>query len=62
MRVANKVALADSMWSLLPADTPTQPPDDEVQYVIDGGALLHRIPCDKGHTYGAMLYICWVYS
>ena len=40
---AQKPVLADAMWALL------QPPDivgvnGEVQYVLDGGALLQRIP------------------
>ena len=41
-----KPALADAIWAKLPSD-PTGP-NGEVQYMLDGGALLHRIPWSKG--------------
>ena len=45
-----KPALADTIWDKLPSD-PTGP-NGEVQYALDGGALLHRIPWPKGfNTY-----------
>ena len=37
-----KPALADAIWVKLPSDATG--PKGEVQYVLDGGALLHRIP------------------
>ena len=37
-----KPALADAIWAKLPSDATG--PKGEVQYVLDGGALLHRIP------------------
>ena len=37
-----KPALADAIGAKLPSDEPV--PKGEVQYVLDGGALLHRIP------------------
>lgn len=37
-----KPALADDIWTKLPSD-PTEP-KGEVQYVLDGGTLLHWIP------------------
>ena len=37
-----KPALADAIWAKLPSDATG--PKSEVQYVLDGGALLHRIP------------------
>lgn len=46
MRSANKASLADSLWSPTIAESPKHP--DQVQYVLDGGALLHRIPWTKG--------------
>ena len=41
-----KPALADAIWAKLPSD-PTGP-TGEIQYVLDGGALLHRIPWPQG--------------
>jgi hypothetical protein len=40
MLPANKPILADSMWSMLPADDRFAV-GDNIQYVIDGGSLLH---------------------
>ena len=37
-----KPALADAIWAKLPG------PKGEVQYILDGGALLHRIPWPRG--------------
>ena len=47
MREAQKSLLAEAMWSKLPVDIQEVPTDD-VQYVLDGGALLHRIPWPHG--------------
>ena len=41
MRAPQKSVLADATWSRLPPDIPG--PTGEVQHVLDGGALLHRI-------------------
>ena len=41
-----KPALADAIWAKLPSDATE--PKGEVQYVLDGGALLHRIPWPRG--------------
>ena len=41
-----KPALADAIWAKLPSDATG--PKGEVQYVLDGGALLHRIPWSRG--------------
>ncbi len=44
MRPANKAQLADALWSQeINADR-----SNGAQYVLDGGALLHRIPWTKG--------------
>ncbi len=48
-RLANKAQLADALWKLMPPGI-SVPPDD-VQYVLDGGALLHRILWTRGSTY-----------
>ena len=45
----NKVQLADAVWNLMPADIFIPPGD--VQYVLDGGALLLRIIWNRGSTY-----------
>lgn len=53
-REANKPALADALWVLSKQgeSTSEQPTDVPagVQYVLDGGALLQRIPWQKGMT------------
>ena len=41
-----KPALADAIWAKLPSDHTG--PKGDVQYVLDGGALLHRIPWPQG--------------
>ena len=41
-----KPALADAIWAKLPSVATG--PKGEVQYVLDGGALLHRIPWPRG--------------
>ena len=41
-----KPALADAIWAKLPSDATG--PKGEVQYVLDGGALLHQIPWPRG--------------
>ena len=54
LREAQKPALADAIWSLL--QTPNTPAvSGQVQYVLDGGALLQRIPWKKGVTYSEIL-------
>ena len=47
-------------YGLLPDQgIPGQPSNEEVQYVLDGGALLQRIPWGKGATFKQ---ICSVYT
>ena len=41
-----KSALADAIWAKFPSDATE--PKGEVQYVLDGGALLHRISWARG--------------
>ena len=41
-----KPVLADAIWAKLPSDPAG--PTGEVQYVLDGGVLLHRIPWPRG--------------
>ena len=56
-KVADKSSLADAIWAILPSDPPDPPGD--VQYVLDGGALLHRIIWPRGETYEN---ICALYA
>ena len=56
LRQAQKPVLADALWSLL--QTPNIPAiSGQVQYVLDGGALIQRIPWKKGATYSEILGI-----
>ena len=47
MKQTNKPALADTIWSKLIPEVAgkTVPSDPDIQYVLDRGALLHRVPC-----------------
>ena len=33
-------------------------PSGDVQYVLDGGTLLHRIPGPRGSTYESVSHLC----
>ena len=59
-RTPNKASLADALWQKMPPDLPE--PSGDVQYVLDGGALLHRIPWERGSTYDEICqhYVCYV--
>ena len=53
MNAANKPALADAIWALMPQYVQGPSKNDHV-YVVDGGSLLHRIPWQKGSTYDSI--------
>jgi len=48
-----KSSLADALWCSGAAKLPG--PSETVQYVLDGGALLHRIPWTVGATYAQIV-------
>ena len=56
---ADKPALADAIWKIYESGVSADIPDDGIQYVLDGGALLQRIPWSRGSTYGD---ICHQYT
>ena len=56
---ADKPALADAIWKICESGVPADLPDDHIQYVLDGGALIQRIPWSRGSTYGD---ICHQYT
>ncbi|KAK3744094.1 hypothetical protein QZH41_005421, partial [Actinostola sp. cb2023] len=61
-RQANKPALADAIW-LKSKDSQTNgPPTEGAQLVLDGGALIYRVPWQRGLTYDAIctLYVQYV--
>ena len=47
LRQPQKPALADALWAKLTPEAKTQPKGN-VQYVLDGGALLHRVSWPRG--------------
>ncbi len=49
LREPQKPQLASAIWALLPPDITGI--TGEVQYVLDGGALIQRIPWTHGSTY-----------
>jgi len=56
---ANKPQIAKAIWNAVPHD---DVPERDILYVLDGGALLHRLPWEIGKTYGAIVetYIGYV--
>ena len=50
MKTSSKSILADALWNTVGEDLVEIP--DDVSYVLDGGALLHRIPWTQGVTFG----------
>ncbi len=50
---ANKPALADAIWKQVEPENQELPGDD-VNYVLDGGALLHHIPWPRTATYSTV--------
>ena len=56
----NKAVLADYLWKSMKEEQ--RNPSGDVQYVLDGGALLHRVPWPRGSTYGSVspLYVRYV--
>ena len=57
---AQKSMFADSIWACINHTDSLVP--KKVQYVLDGGALLHRIPWNRGSSYGSIVpsYIDYV--
>lgn len=53
----NKAVLADVLWKSL-SEEQREPIGDQVQYVLDGGALLYRIPWPRDSTYDSVCQIC----
>ena len=53
---ADKSALAEALWKLMPMETPLLVGD--INFVLDGVALLHRVPWQRNSTYEE---ICWQY-
>ena len=56
----NKAVLADYLWKSIKEEQ--RNPSGDVQYVLDGGALLHRVPRPRGFTYESVshLYVGYV--
>ncbi len=54
---ANKSVLADALWKM--TSNQFTEPTGTMQFVLDGGALLHRILWPRGVTYGR---ICQLYT
>ena len=44
LRQANKANLADAMWDIVKESQPESAPKLDVHYIVDGGALLQRLP------------------
>ncbi len=55
LREPQKPVLANAIWDLVSPTTPAVL--DDVQYVLDGGALIQRIPWTRGATYHDIYYM-----
>ena len=49
LRQPPKPSLADALWAKLTPEAKTQP-EGNIQYVLDGGSLHHRVPWPRGDT------------
>ena len=60
-RQANKSVLADAIWAQTESQQTPRPVED-VRYVVDGGALIHRVIWPHGVTYDAVcsMYVQYV--
>ena len=56
---ADKPALADAIWKTCECEAPADISEDGIQYVLDGGELLQRIPWSHNFIYGD---ICHQYT
>ena len=56
LREAHKPALANAIWRLIGPGVPADVPDDGSRYVVDGGALIQRIPWSRWSTYGCIFH------
>ena len=59
-REANKSQRADAVWEVTKS-VPTKVPSDKTHFVIDGEALLQRIPWQHGITYDHVCKTCVQY-
>ena len=50
-----KSRLAEALWILGDCSTEYVVSTTDVQYVLDGGSLLHRIPWPRGATFGKII-------
>jgi hypothetical protein len=55
MREPQKSTLAEALWILGDCSTEYVVSTTDVQYVLDGGSLLHRIPWPRGATFGKII-------
>ena len=62
-RLPNKASLSDYLWTLLDKDVHVQAFQfhDNTEFVMDGGALLHKIPWQKSVTYHELCQIYYSY-
>ena len=65
-READKPVLADAIWNIAGSHTAQTSPSG-VRHILDGGALLHRIPWFKGETFKSICqryveYVCSKYG
>ena len=60
-REPNKSTLADALWEMVKQEQ-TEPNGDDLQYVLDGGALLQRLPWSRGETFEniCQMYVTYV--
>ena len=55
MRAAKKAYLADAIWSSGECSAGKLNMLNDCSFVIDGGSLIHKLPWEKGLSFGEML-------
>ena len=55
LRQSNKAEIAEEMWVMTEKEMPAVPESDSPAFVLDGGALLHLLPWQRGVTFAAIL-------
>ena len=55
LRQGNKAALAEELWIKTSKNTTPVVPDEGVRFILDGGALLQKLPWQRGSTYASIV-------
>ena len=61
LRQANKASLSDAMWDIVKESQPESAPKLDVHYIVNGRALLQRLPLRRGYPFLRLSVRCmWI--